>query len=163
MKFFAFAVTALAAMPCVLAVAKENKGGENKKSYDVTNKNYQEVEQQKADVSKNAEKCPKPEPLTEKFVCEKLNEFASAADFIYDLVEVLKCGSDNNHCWEPVRRAIYELEFELDIFDKSIDESDLHKCFACRDESKIACCYRRVRVNDLIQVIRLSFLEVRLC
>lgn len=82
--------------------------------------------------------------LTEEFVCDRLSGFAEEADFIYELTKVLECGDDRTRCWEPVRKAIYELEFSLDLFDTDIDNSDLSKCWECHQESKIGCCYRRV-------------------
>lgn len=87
--------------------------------------------------------------LEEEYVCDKLTHFAEDADFIYELVKVLECGDDGDHCWEPVRKAIYELEFELDLFDTDIDNSDLSKCWDCGEETGIACCYRRVSFDKV--------------
>jgi hypothetical protein len=86
------------------------------------------------------------EKLTEKIVCEKLHFFAAEADYIYDLVKSIDCDDRNARCWEPVKKALYELEWELDLFDTKIDKSNLNKCWDCRQEGKIACCYRTVSV-----------------
>ncbi|KAL2211996.1 hypothetical protein CC79DRAFT_1364283 [Sarocladium strictum] len=43
---------------------------------------------------------------------------------------------------EPVWQAIYAIEYQLDELDKIIDKSPLDKCFDCRQESKLACCYK---------------------
>lgn len=91
------------------------------------------------------------EKLEEEYVCEKLNDFADDADFIYELVKVLECGDDGDHCWEPVRKALYELEFELDLFDTDIDNSDLSKCWNCGEEGTISCCYRRVSLRTWLE------------
>jgi hypothetical protein len=45
---------------------------------------------------------------------------------------------------QPVWKAIYAIEFQLDELDKLIDKAPLDKCFDCRQESKIACCYKTV-------------------
>ena len=47
-------------------------------------------------------------------------------------------------CSKPVWRAIYAIEYQIDELDKLIDKSSLDKCFDCRQESKIACCYKTV-------------------
>lgn len=49
---------------------------------------------------------------------------------------------------QKVKNALYELEFDLDVFDTTIDKSDLNKCFTCTEESKIACCYRTVSTTN---------------
>ncbi|KAH7318741.1 hypothetical protein B0I35DRAFT_409581 [Stachybotrys elegans] len=92
--------------------------------------------------------------LTDKFVCEKLHFFAREADYIYELVKVIDCEDRSPKCWEPVRKAIYDLEWEQDLFDTKIDKSDLNKCFDCRQEGKIACCYREYAAS-IIRMLKL--------
>ena len=190
MRFFAVAVTALAAMPLGLAdrprpdlrrpdsefeirAKIENTrietrpGVETRPRVETTpaqriKPNEDKSEKQKADdpntdldTKKNSKKnsktntntCPVVPVLTQKIVCDNLGIFADDLDAIYDLVKPLQCGETKDYCWIPVRQALYDLEFKLDAFDKLIDESDLTKCFECRDESKIACCYRRVSLS----------------
>ncbi|KFA60928.1 hypothetical protein S40285_05798 [Stachybotrys chlorohalonatus IBT 40285] len=94
------------------------------------------------------------EKLTEKIVCEKLHFFAAEADYIYDLVKSIDCDDRNARCWEPVKKALYELEWELDLFDTKIDKSNLNKCWDCRQEGKIACCYRTY-AEAIIRLLKL--------
>ncbi|KAH7008037.1 hypothetical protein EDB80DRAFT_425751 [Ilyonectria destructans] len=91
--------------------------------------------------------------LTEHIVCKKLNCLADRAEEITYFIKGLECGHDDN-CWKKVKNALYELEFDLDIFDRTIDKSDLNKCFTCTEESKIACCYRPY-ADALIRLLRL--------
>ncbi|KAI5461100.1 hypothetical protein BGZ63DRAFT_403999 [Mariannaea sp. PMI_226] len=100
--------------------------------------------------------------LTDTCVCEKLNHLADKADHITHYVKSLECGYDD-HCWKKVKDALYELEFELDIFDVKIDLSHLDKCFTCSQESKISCCYKTY-AEALIRLLKLikhksSYLE----
>lgn len=48
---------------------------------------------------------------------------------------------------QPVKKALYEIEDQLDALDKAIDKSNLDKCFDCRQESRIACCYKTVSLT----------------
>ncbi|KAH7152493.1 hypothetical protein B0J13DRAFT_620047 [Dactylonectria estremocensis] len=91
--------------------------------------------------------------LTVHVVCDKLNCLATKIDDIAHFIKGLECGYDDK-CWKKVKDALYELEFELDIFDTKIDKSDLSKCFTCTEESKIACCYHTY-ADALIRLLRL--------
>ncbi|KAF7546169.1 hypothetical protein G7Z17_g8632 [Cylindrodendrum hubeiense] len=91
--------------------------------------------------------------LTDHVVCEKLNHFADKAENIAHFVKRLECGYDDP-CWKKVKDALYELEFELDVFDTTIDKSNLDKSFTFTQESKIACCYRTY-ADSLTRLLRL--------
>jgi hypothetical protein len=173
MRFLTVAVTALAAMPLGLADRPrpdlrrpdsefeikskiENTKVETTPAHRIKLGEEKKPEKKKADepstdldtkkkTKTKTNTCPVVPVLTQKIVCDNLELFADELDAIYDLVKPLQCGESKDYCWIPVRQALYDLEFQLDAFDKLIDESDLTKCFECRDEAKIACCYRRVR------------------
>lgn len=172
MRFLTVAVTALAAMPLGLAdkrrpsLRRPDGGFELKAKFENARiettpdaetgpriettpaqrikPGEKKCEKKADDTKKKTNTCPVVPILTQKIVCDKLESFADELDAIYDLVKPLQCGETKDYCWIPVRQALYDLEFKLDDFDKLIDQSDLTKCFECRDESKIACCYHRV-------------------
>ncbi|KAH8174202.1 hypothetical protein LIA77_05621 [Sarocladium implicatum] len=73
---------------------------------------------------------PKHKPkdvVTDCLLCKKLNYFADELYYIWDI---------------PVWKAIYAIEYQIDELDELIDKSPLDSCFDCRQESKIACCYK---------------------
>ncbi|KAK0392207.1 hypothetical protein NLU13_1705 [Sarocladium strictum] len=82
-------------------------------------------------------KKPGNDVLTDCFLCKKLNLFADELYYVSDIVWRLKCRDG-----KPVWKAIYLIESQLDELDKLIDKSPLDSCFDCRQESKIACCYK---------------------
>ncbi|CAI6100466.1 unnamed protein product [Clonostachys chloroleuca] len=81
--------------------------------------------------------------LTAKCICGRLHHLAHKADHLFDYVKDIKCGNGDRECWEPVRKALYELEWKLDLFDRAIDKSNLDKCFSEEEETHIARCYCR--------------------
>uniref|UniRef100_A0A8H7NGS9 Uncharacterized protein n=1 Tax=Bionectria ochroleuca TaxID=29856 RepID=A0A8H7NGS9_BIOOC len=89
------------------------------------------------------EKQKKHKDLTAKCICERLHHLAHKADHLFDYVKDIKCGNGDRECWEPVRKALYELEWKLDLFDRAIDKSSLDKCFSEEEEAHIARCYCR--------------------
>ncbi|CAG9999909.1 unnamed protein product [Clonostachys byssicola] len=89
------------------------------------------------------EKEKKHKDLTAKCICERLHHLAHKADHLFDFVKDIKCGNGDRECWEPVRKALYELEWKLDLFDRAIDKSSLDKCFSEEEEAHIARCYCR--------------------
>jgi hypothetical protein len=87
--------------------------------------------------------------LTPEFVCAKLTEFADEAEFIQTLVDKLESNADLDvECFEPLRKALYEFEFRLDLFDTAIDVTKIgitdKPRDACDVEARITCCYRNV-------------------
>lgn len=63
---------------------------------------------------------------------------------------------------QPVWKAIYHIECQLDELDKLIDRSNLDKCFDCRQESKIACCYKTVSLMLPPEPLSISWLTLDL-
>ncbi|VUC34933.1 unnamed protein product [Clonostachys rosea] len=86
---------------------------------------------------------PKHKDLSVKCICERLHRLAHKADHLFDHVKNIKCGNGDYECWEPVRKALYEIEWELDLFDRAIDKSSLDKCFSEHEEAHIARCFCR--------------------
>lgn len=91
--------------------------------------------------------------IDEKYICAKFDGFAKEADFIFNLVNVLECGDDQ--CWEPVRNAIYKLEYGIDVVDTDIDNSDRSYIWSCSQEAIISGCYQRV-CDALVRAWRAS-------
>ncbi|CAH0053435.1 unnamed protein product [Clonostachys solani] len=89
------------------------------------------------------EKKKKHKDLTAKCICERLHRLAHKADRLFDHVKDIKCGNGDRDCWEPVRKGLYEIEWELDLFDRAIDKSNLNKCFSEQEEADIARCFCR--------------------
>lgn len=173
MRFLTIAVTALAAIPCGLAIpdgkpsklVSTNKNTNNNvqsvgkantldrlglstaKTNDLLSKANELAGNVKANNRKtkttNTETV-RPE-LKAEVLCEILEALADEIDKIYIIVKKLDCGCDSSDRWEKIRDDLYLIESYLNqVNNYYIDPSDLSKCFECREESKIACCYRRV-------------------
>lgn len=143
MRFVTFAVTALAAMP--FGLADPAREGGRKQGGRLNKAKLNELQSNKKTTTNAEINIPE---LTSELVCDDLGIVTASADAIYDLVKSLDGDCDQTESWVPVREAIYTLEFQLDAFDIIIDQFDLTKCFECRDESKIACCFRSVRAES---------------
>lgn len=146
MRIFALVAAALAATPLVsaLELAKEFDHRDYK-DYERPDRKPQPFDE---GVLRSGVYPYNPtDKLTVEFLCGKLTDFADEAEFIQMLVGKLDCNSNNGfECYEPLRKALYELEFGLDLFDTAIDVSKMaiSSRLTCEEEAKVACCYRNV-------------------
>ncbi|KAF4999778.1 hypothetical protein FGRMN_2247 [Fusarium graminum] len=90
--------------------------------------------------------------LTAEKTCKDFNRLTDHVEKVIDVVKTKDCGNDES-CWHVVVQHLYDLEYSLDEYDRSIDKTSLQKCFNCEQETTVVKCYHNY-ADALIRLLK---------